>query len=208
MRRMFRNPPSPAMVLAAVALILALAGTAIAGPDRLTREVTKSKVKKISKKQANKQITKRAPGLSVANAETANRAEIANSFGGMTAQRVDPFTLGNGQTRVIGQFGAFTLTASCTINQANTDIAAVTITTNQNNSAFRGEDEDPDFDVGDSPLYVEANITPTATPEFSEDSGVAIAPDGSEIFGHQLYAGVNVFGQPGQCRFGGVVFVG
>ena len=195
--------PSPAMFVAVVALSFALAGTAIAGPDALTRAVSKSKVKKIAKKQANKQITKRAPTLSVAHAETASSAD---SFGGMTATRIEPFTLTNGGSEAIGTFGPFTLTATCTINQANTDIALVNITTSQNNSAFKGEDEDADFDVGDTVPYVEANVTPTATPAFEEDGGAAVAPDGTELLGHQLYAGVNTLGEVGSCRFGGVVF--
>ena len=56
---------SPAIVVAALALVAALAGTAIAGPDAHTRALSKKKVKKISKKE----IKKAAPGLSVDNAE-------------------------------------------------------------------------------------------------------------------------------------------
>ena len=56
MKRVFRRP-SPAMVVAIVALIAALGGTAIAGGA-----LNKKKVKNIS----NNQITQRAPGLSVA----------------------------------------------------------------------------------------------------------------------------------------------
>ena len=207
-RRTPSHRPSPALVVATAALCLALVGTAIAGPggvqDALTKaKLTKSKVKKISKKQANKQITKREPGLSVASAVTATSAE---SFGGMTATRIDPFTLTNGGSRELGTFGPFTLTATCAINDANTDEALITITTSQNNSAFKGEDEDADFDVGDSVPYVEAGGTPTGVPYFQEDGGAAIAPDGSELLGHQLYAGANVLGEPGSCRFGGVIF--
>jgi hypothetical protein len=164
--------------------------------------VTKAKVKKIAKNQANKQITKRESGLSVASAAT---AASADSFGGMTATPIAPFTLTNGASRELGTFGPFTLTATCAINDANSDEALVTITTSQSNSAFKGEDEDADFDVGDSVPYVEAGGSPTGTPYFQEDGGVAIAPDGTELLGHQLYAGVNVLGEPGECRFGGVI---
>jgi hypothetical protein len=75
----FRNArPSPAIVIVALALVAALAGTALAGPDAVTSAITKKKVKKI----ARKQIKKLAPGLSVANAETAgvaNRATTADT---------------------------------------------------------------------------------------------------------------------------------
>lgn len=49
--------PSPALIVAVVALVAALAGTAIADPGASTSKITKSKVKKI----ANKQINKRLP---------------------------------------------------------------------------------------------------------------------------------------------------
>jgi hypothetical protein len=58
-----RGRPSPAMVVATVALIVALSGTAVGAAF-----ITKKKAKKV----ANAAITKRAPGLSVANAKTAN----------------------------------------------------------------------------------------------------------------------------------------
>ena len=62
MKRVFRRP-SPAMVVAIVALIAALGGTAIAGGA-----LNKKKVKNIS----NNQITQRAPGLSVSSAKSAD----------------------------------------------------------------------------------------------------------------------------------------
>ena len=54
------------MVVAAVALVFAVAGTAIAGPGAISSKISKSKVKKIAKKQINKA----APGLSVAHADS------------------------------------------------------------------------------------------------------------------------------------------
>jgi hypothetical protein len=205
MRMRFSGRPSPATITVAVIASVAVAGSAIAGTDALNAKLNKPKVKKIAKKQANKQITKRAPGLSVAAAQTAVTAETANRFGGMTPTRIAPFTLGNGGSQVIGTFGPFTLTASCAINVAGDDTALVAITTSQNNSAFKGEDDNPDLDVGDTAEYVIA-VAPTGAPDFQEDGGVAIAPDGTELLGHQLYAGVNVLGQGGICRFGGVIF--
>jgi hypothetical protein len=63
------------MILAALALVFAMAGTAIAGPDAISSAITKSKVKKIAKKQINKA----APGLSVAHADTATNADHATN---------------------------------------------------------------------------------------------------------------------------------
>ena len=74
-----RLRPSPALIVAALALVVALAGTAIAAPDIATKKVTKSKVKKIAKQQANKQIKKKAPNLAVAVADQADDANNADS---------------------------------------------------------------------------------------------------------------------------------
>jgi hypothetical protein len=61
--------PSPAILVGVLALVAALAGTAVAGPDASTSALSKKKVKKIAKKQANKAIDAAAPGLTVGNAE-------------------------------------------------------------------------------------------------------------------------------------------
>jgi hypothetical protein len=65
MKSAFRRP-SPAMVVAIVALIAALGGTAVAGGV-------------LNKKKVNKIITNRAPGLSVASAKNADNAAVAQS---------------------------------------------------------------------------------------------------------------------------------
>jgi hypothetical protein len=64
--------PSPALIVAMIALVAAFAGTAVAA-DLPGKKVTKSKVKQIAAKQVNKL----APGLSVASAELAETAETA-----------------------------------------------------------------------------------------------------------------------------------
>jgi hypothetical protein len=71
MKRVFRRP-SPAMVVAIVALIAALGGTAIGAAF-----VTKKQSKKIAKNQVNKL----APGLSVASAKSADSATSATTAG-------------------------------------------------------------------------------------------------------------------------------
>jgi hypothetical protein len=69
------------MSVAIAALIVALAGTAIAAPiavNSVLDKQEKKKVKNISKNQANNQITSRAPGLSVANAVSAGNADTVD----------------------------------------------------------------------------------------------------------------------------------
>jgi hypothetical protein len=69
-----RRLPSPALVISAIALIVAVGGGtfAFAISDN-------AKDKKIAKQQANKQITSRAPGLSVSHAENATNATNATN---------------------------------------------------------------------------------------------------------------------------------
>jgi hypothetical protein len=73
--RMRPSGPSPAIVVAVLALVAALAGTALADTDASTSAIGKKKAKKIAKKQINRL----APGLSVAHAETAATADSSAS---------------------------------------------------------------------------------------------------------------------------------
>ena len=66
-----RKRPSAAMIVAVIALALGLTGSAIAGGGILS----KGKVRAV----ANKQISKRAPGLAVAAAKTAGTARSADT---------------------------------------------------------------------------------------------------------------------------------
>ena len=82
--RSFRlSGPSPAMVVACVALSLALAGSAVAGSEVLNKAVNKSQVRQIAKKQgkkqANKQLKKNVSGSHVNLADNATNATNANN---------------------------------------------------------------------------------------------------------------------------------
>jgi hypothetical protein len=79
--------PSPAMVVAVLALVFAVVGSAVAASDSLSGKITKSKVKSI----ANKQITKAAPNLSVNKAKTADSAPPSGPAGnGLTGNYPNP----------------------------------------------------------------------------------------------------------------------
>jgi hypothetical protein len=56
MTRLMRSRPSPALIVAVVALVAALAGTAVAADPLASTSVSKKKTKKIAKKQANKAV--------------------------------------------------------------------------------------------------------------------------------------------------------
>jgi hypothetical protein len=97
MDRLSQVRPSPAMLVACVALIVALAGTAVAGVATSSKLSGKDRkqVKKIARTEANKRITKRAAGLKVAFADSAGNAATAGQLGKVTVQR-ETGEIGNG----------------------------------------------------------------------------------------------------------------
>jgi hypothetical protein len=127
--------PSPAMVLAAIALILAMAGTAIAGPDAISNKITKSKVKKIAKKQAGKVVNKREPGLNVNSAKTADTATTATTAAtainsqavdGMSAHKIS-LALAAGSSAEALNAGGLTINAACSGGQVLSLTATTTV---------------------------------------------------------------------------------
>ncbi|HEY6772101.1 MAG TPA: hypothetical protein VI035_06585 [Solirubrobacterales bacterium] len=68
--------PSPAMIVALAALVVALAGTAMAAPTAI-KSILNKKEKKQTKGIARNQVNKLAPGLSVKHADTAGSADTA-----------------------------------------------------------------------------------------------------------------------------------
>src|SRR5215207_2350370 len=70
--------PSPAMIVAALALIVALAGTAMAAPSAI-KSILNKKEKNQVKNIAKNQVNQLAPGLSVASAKSADTAKRADT---------------------------------------------------------------------------------------------------------------------------------
>ena len=82
--------PSPAMIVAMTALIIALAGTAMAAPTAI-KSILNKKEKKQVKNISKNQVNALAPGLSVKHADTAGSADTAkdaNSLGGVNLKDV------------------------------------------------------------------------------------------------------------------------
>jgi hypothetical protein len=111
-----RRLPSPALVISAIALAIAIGGGGYA-----IASLNSGKVKKIAKKQANKQIKKKAPHLSVAHAATADNAthatsaDTATSAGTLNGVSVKQFSVkvtpGNSATLL--DTGLVTFTGAC-----------------------------------------------------------------------------------------------
>jgi hypothetical protein len=149
--------PSPAIVVASLALIAALAGPAIAGPDATTSAVSEMKVKKIARKQINKlvpglarkQVKKLAPGLSVAHADSAASANTATTaadalqVNGVSVVKID-FRRPEGAPEVtILDLAGLQLRASC---PATGGVRVLATTTKQNSSLYGYADYPPNID--------------------------------------------------------------
>jgi len=109
--------PSPAIVVATIALVAALSGTAIAGPSAITSALTPKKAKKIATKQArkeiakrapgiaDKQITKRAAGLAVASAGSATTAATAGDAAALGGQPAASYATDAEVTQKVAELG-------------------------------------------------------------------------------------------------------
>jgi hypothetical protein len=113
--------PSPWMLVAVAALSFALVGTAVAGPSAVSK-LTKSKVKSIAKKQADKELKANVAGSHVNTADKATNADTAanaNALGGRSLAQVQPVIAGNTSATVVS-LGAGVDVVSTTITLAAT----------------------------------------------------------------------------------------
>lgn len=219
--------PSASIVIACIALFAALSGGAFAAKNLIdskdiennsitSKDVKKdalkgSDVKKNSLKGSDVDESKLGEVPAAASATSADNATNADGVAGVEAVRVEPFTLTNGGSQQVLQHGAFTLTATCVINDGGTDFARVIIETSVDNAAMDAADTTEDLDVA-TPVAERdfaTTSTPTGTPQVDqEDDGGAVAPDGTEILGQEFISTINANGDPaGTCRFGGMYFV-
>jgi len=224
MKRILRRRPSPALMVAAIALFAALSGSAyalsITGASVVNGSLTGADVKNRSLTQADLKgralkgtlMIKDSVGynavkeqvLDASKLKQVNSSKDSDRIGGAEGMRIDPFFLDNNQSKAVATVGPFTLTARCRTDGAD-QIAEIVVQTNQNNAAIDGATKDTSFNIGETVALVAAQA-PTGTPAFDQEAaGAAIAPDSTEILGQELYAGVSVLGQLNRCRFGGLL---
>jgi hypothetical protein len=85
--------PSPPMVVAIAALVVALAGTAMAAPTAIKSILNKQEKKQV-KNIAKNQVNKLAPGLSVKHANTAGSADTAKNADALGGQPLANVAIG------------------------------------------------------------------------------------------------------------------
>lgn len=206
-RSIKRSRPSPALVVASLALIAALTGTAIAGPHATTGAVSKARVKKIATRQINKlaprlarrQINKLAPGLSVAHADSAASADSAGSanmantaanalrINDVSVVKIDSRQPEGAPAATILDLAGLQLRASCPLTGG---IQVLATTTKQNSSLYGYADypanldhdsfdrEGGDFDPGTS---VDLDVELDGLGDPRAGALVYEAPDGAVV---------------------------
>jgi hypothetical protein len=145
---------------------------------------------------------------SAANADQLDGHDSSYFLSRGTLVQIPRITLNHADEREIWSYGPFTFTARCYLGIGTPvgDEAEVLISTNQPHSAFEGFSSNAD--LGPSSLEISRSVVSVdggpGQPQFeSSADGTAIAPDGTEIRSIVFYAGVNLFGAPGHCSFGG-----
>jgi hypothetical protein len=186
------------MVVAVLALVVAVVGTAVAGP-LATKSVLNKKEKKQTKSIAAKIVHSLASSLSVASAQTATNATNATN-----ADRVDgadacsgTVNVPRGQTTTLCSSGPISVTGECSGN-ATTTTGEISAATSQDLAWIVGEQITSSnqsfpynvstFEAVNSPLVVADATDNDASPTEAPDTGVWIS------MGHSDPAGPSING--------------
>ena len=217
-----RRRPSPATVIAFIALLVALSGTAVALPGRNTVDSgdIKNRVIRNQDLRDNAVTGAKVRGNSLTgsdvrslgggdvndNALTGNdideaslgqvpQAASAGAVNGIT--RVPQVTIPVGATQQIASKGPLTLSLVCTDTGGGNIQATMQMTTTASNAAASSEipgDTDGDLDPGDSPAM---GTTPADTGQTLQHTDwVALTPGGQRFDGSG-WVGANFQGTPG-----------
>ncbi|HEU5253729.1 MAG TPA: hypothetical protein VFU16_10445 [Solirubrobacterales bacterium] len=221
MKKVWSKRPSPAMIVALVALFAALGGSAYAAKKIGTKEIkanaiTTGKIKKnaittskIKKEAVTGAKIKESSLGAVPNATHATSADSAtNATNATNWSRYYTSGLKKanlGQTVALGSIGPFAIEGVCTDGGSDEYQAQVRISTNANGSFLYSEESsyyEGDFDPGD-PGYL-TEVVESTGPYWLGYYGYynewhAVSPDGSQILQGFANAGVHAFGSP--CAF-------
>jgi hypothetical protein len=199
-----RRKPSPALVVAIVALVAALGGGAYAASRIDTNDIADQAVtnQKIAKKTIkNSRVA--AGGLKGSAIDESTLGPVP-SVEGRT-----PFAvrLGPGETVPLATNGAITVSAFCSINPGAEDIVVLVATTTQPGAVMEGRDNhrgnggnflDPTTPGPDSELLLNSTASGQANVRNDVDEGFVLGPDGLgfRIAGDSATLGLNYLGSP------------
>lgn len=199
--------PSPAMILALVALVAALGGGAYAATRIDTSEIADQAVtnQKIAK-QTIKSSRIARNGLKGSAIDEATLGAVPAAQG--VVGRV-PFAvrIANGESVPIASNGSISVSAYCAVNVDGQDIVVLVATTTQPGAVMEGRDNhrgnngnflEPTTPGFESELLMNAAPTGTVNVRNDVDEGFALGPDGRgfRIAGDAATLGVNYLGSP------------
>jgi hypothetical protein len=198
--------PSPALIVAIVALVAALAGSAIALPGK--NSVKKNDIAKnavVSKAIKNDKVT--GADVNEASLGPVPSAASAAALAGHTRFRT---VIGEGTEQPIATFGPFTLVGTCAIDDSGDDFSELYVKTSVDNAAMdsNSEDEETDFDTSLTPLVLVSDTVSTGDPEIEGEYGgnlVTHAPDGHEYSVDDLTLTINMPNEIAKCGFAGSI---
>ena len=191
--------PSPALIVAIIALVAALAGSAVALPGKSSvkkNDIAKNAV--VSKAIKNDKVK----GVDIAESSLGQvpSAARADSAGKVDTQRhIGPVRLATGQEQVLDTRGPFTVTVRCELTNTDDITTSIVLTTSQNNAFAYSEwggSQDTDIDVGEEyELGGTSSLAPGQSAVYSGYSAwTAGLEDGSVYAGERAYAGARIGG--------------
>lgn len=180
---MLKKRPSPSMVVAIIALVFALVGTAIGSVATLN--ALSKKQKKQTRSIADTEVNKLAPGLSVKNASTLGGLP-PSAFASANTLKTSGLVKFSSGTQTLLSNGPLSITATCL---AGPNILVDANTTQTGTRMFLGDGNSAGGVTPGTP----AQIFGTGVTDAIDYS--VVAPSGASITGY-VAAGANLLGSP------------
>ena len=219
--------PSAGLIVASIALVAALAGTAAAlpGKNKIDKNDLGKNVVRAKNLKKNAVTTRKIKAEAVTGAKV-NEASLgqvpsaadAAAVAGVRAVKIN-VSLADGASQALVAHGPFTLTATCQMDNS-TDEIELEISTTQSDGVLVAYEREADFDPEDSPLLWEVARVQAGSPAtgfggetqvdtIDPNHPVAMATDGSFIAAYtDLIVGANLWGAQDRCQVRGYLHVG